>query len=88
MLRWFIENRVASNLLMIAIILGGVLSMPLLEREVMPGIPLDMIQIDVDTLAPVRPRSKSVSVYASKKPYMTLRASSRSPPKPWLGGVV
>jgi multidrug efflux pump subunit AcrB len=48
MLRWFIDNRVASNLLMIAIILGGVLSMPLLEREVMPGIPLDMIQVDVE----------------------------------------
>jgi multidrug efflux pump subunit AcrB len=48
MIRWFAENRVAANLLMIAIILGGVLSLPLLDREVMPGIPLDMIQIDVD----------------------------------------
>jgi len=48
MLRWFTENKVASNLLMIAIVLGGVLSLPLLDREVMPGIPLDMIQIDVD----------------------------------------
>ncbi len=48
MLRWFTENRVASNLLMIAIILGGLLSLPLLDREVMPGIPLDMIQIDVN----------------------------------------
>ncbi|MEE4185567.1 MAG: efflux RND transporter permease subunit [Gammaproteobacteria bacterium] len=48
MIRWFAENRVAANLLMIAIILGGVSSLPLLDREVMPGIPLDMIQIDVD----------------------------------------
>ncbi|MCP4001242.1 MAG: efflux RND transporter permease subunit [Gammaproteobacteria bacterium] len=48
MLRWFTENKVASNLLMIAIILGGVLSLPLLDREVMPGIPLDMIQVNVD----------------------------------------
>ena len=48
MIRWFVENRVAANLLMIAIILGGVLSLPLLDREVMPGIPLDMIQIDVE----------------------------------------
>jgi multidrug efflux pump subunit AcrB len=48
MLRWFTENKVASNLLMIAIILGGILSLPLLEREVMPGIPLDMIQVNVD----------------------------------------
>jgi len=48
MLRWFTENRVASNLLMIAIILGGVLSLPLLEREVMPGIPLDMVQVNVE----------------------------------------
>ena len=48
MIRWFAENRVAANLLMIAIILGGVLSLPLLDREVMPGIPLDMIQIDVE----------------------------------------
>ncbi|MCH5372634.1 MAG: efflux RND transporter permease subunit, partial [Planctomycetes bacterium] len=48
MLRWFIENKVASNLLMIAIALGGVLTLPLLDREVMPGIPLDIIQINVD----------------------------------------
>jgi multidrug efflux pump subunit AcrB len=48
MLRWFTENKVASNLLMIAIIIGGLTSLPLLDREVMPGIPLDMIQIDVD----------------------------------------
>ena len=48
MLRWFTENKVASNLLMIAIILGGLLSLPLLDREVMPGIPLDMVQIDVE----------------------------------------
>jgi multidrug efflux pump subunit AcrB len=48
MLRWFTENKVASNLLMIAILLGGVLSLPLLDREVMPGIPLDMIQVNVD----------------------------------------
>jgi len=48
MLRWFTENSVASNLLMIAIVLGGLLSLPLLDREVMPGIPLDMVQINVD----------------------------------------
>jgi len=48
MLRWFIENKVAANLLMIAIIVGGFLSLPLLDREVMPGIPLDMIQVNVD----------------------------------------
>ncbi len=48
MLRWFTDNQVASNLLMIAIILGGILSLPLLDREVMPGIPLDMIQVDID----------------------------------------
>jgi multidrug efflux pump subunit AcrB len=48
MIRWFTENKVASNLLMIAIMVGGVTSLPLLDREVMPGIPLDMIQIDVE----------------------------------------
>ena len=48
MIRWFTENKVASNLLMIAIILGGLLSLPLLDREVMPGIPLDIINIDVE----------------------------------------
>jgi multidrug efflux pump subunit AcrB len=48
MIRWFTENKVASNLLMIAIALGGILSLPLLDREVMPGIPLDMINIDVE----------------------------------------
>lgn len=48
MIRWFIDNKVASNLLMLAIIIGGILTMPMLDREVMPGIPLDMIQVDVD----------------------------------------
>ena len=48
MLRWFTENNVASNLLMIAIMVGGVLSLPLLDREVMPGVPLDMINVDVE----------------------------------------
>jgi multidrug efflux pump subunit AcrB len=48
MLRWFTENAVASNLLMIAIVAGGLLSLPLLDREVMPGIPLDMVQVNVD----------------------------------------
>ena len=48
MIRWFTENKVASNLLMIAIAVGGILSLPLLDREVMPGIPLDMINIDVE----------------------------------------
>jgi len=48
MIRWFTENKVASNLLMIAIAIGGLMSLPILDREVMPGIPLDMINIDVD----------------------------------------
>lgn len=48
MLRWFIDNKVAANLLMIAILLGGLLSLPLLDREVMPGIPLDIIQVNVE----------------------------------------
>ena len=48
MLRWFTENKVASNLLMIAIMIGGILSLPLLDREVMPGVPLDMINVEVD----------------------------------------
>ena len=47
MIRWFTDNKVAANLLMIAIALGGILSLPLLDREVMPGVPLDMINIDV-----------------------------------------
>jgi multidrug efflux pump subunit AcrB len=48
MLRWFIDNKVAANLLMIAIMVGGLLSLPLLDREVMPGIPLDIIQVNVE----------------------------------------
>ncbi len=48
MIRWFTENKVASNLLMIAIAIGGLMSLPLLDREVMPAVPLDMITIDVN----------------------------------------
>jgi len=47
-IRWFVDNKVASNLLMIAIIVGGLTALPVLDREVMPAIPLDMIQVNVD----------------------------------------
>ncbi len=47
LLAWFVHNRVASNLLMWSLIIGGLLALPQLHREEFPNIEEDIISIVV-----------------------------------------
>lgn len=50
LIAWFAENHVATNLLMILIIVGGVVSLPLLRTEVFPVVSSDEIIVSVSYL--------------------------------------
>ena len=43
---WFARNRVAANLLMLVLLVGGALMMPAVQREVFPQVDLDMIIVE------------------------------------------
>ncbi len=47
LINWFAKNPVAANLMMIAIILGGLMSIPSLNREIMPSMPAKLIEVSV-----------------------------------------
>ncbi|MCB1616041.1 MAG: efflux RND transporter permease subunit [Pseudomonadales bacterium] len=44
-IKWFCETPVAANLLMIIILIGGLLGMKLLDKEVFPSIPLEAVTV-------------------------------------------
>ena len=46
-INWFAHNPVAANLMMIAIIFGGFMSVSTLNREIMPSMPSKFIQVSV-----------------------------------------
>jgi multidrug efflux pump subunit AcrB len=46
-LTWMAKNSVASNLLMFALILGGLLFLPFIKQEVFPEFALDMVTVQV-----------------------------------------
>ncbi len=50
LIAWFAENHVAANLLMILIVVGGVVSLPLLRTEVFPVITPNEISVRVSYL--------------------------------------
>jgi len=45
---WFVRNPVAANLLMFAIVAGGVLTLPQIKQEVFPEVELGMVSVSVD----------------------------------------
>ena len=45
--RWFVHNSVASNMVMIFIIIAGALTIPLIKMEVFPAIEVDIVNITV-----------------------------------------
>lgn len=47
LINWFASNPVAANLMMIAIIFGGFMSMSTLNREIMPSMPSKFIEVSV-----------------------------------------
>ncbi|MDJ0847996.1 MAG: efflux RND transporter permease subunit [Myxococcota bacterium] len=44
---WFAHHRVAANLLMVAIVAGGLLTLPTITREVFPDITPDLVSVRV-----------------------------------------
>ena len=42
---WFAQHRVAANLLMAVFVVGGLLSLPELDRHIYPPIPLEQVKI-------------------------------------------
>ena len=47
LIRWFVSNKVVSNLLMILIIVTGATTIPMLKMEVFPEIDLNIISVSV-----------------------------------------
>jgi len=47
LIQWFIDNPVAANLLMVVIIIGGIFSLPNMNKEVFPGVETNVIQVSV-----------------------------------------
>ena len=47
LIKWFVHNPVAANLMMLAILIGGFLTLPTFNREIMPSMPAESIRISV-----------------------------------------
>ncbi len=47
---WFANNRVAANLLMVVIVIGGLVTLPAIKQEVFPEFSLDLINVAVPYL--------------------------------------
>ena len=45
LIKWFVSNKVVSNLLMILIIVTGATTIPMLKMEVFPEIDLNIISV-------------------------------------------
>ena len=47
MIEWFARNHVAANLLMAVLVIGGLLTIPILGQEMVPDVDLDIITVTV-----------------------------------------
>ena len=47
---WFIHNPVASNLLMMILLMGGLLALPTIHQEEFPNIEVDAVQVKIPYL--------------------------------------
>ena len=57
-IRWFAENGVAANLVMILIIAGGLVSVFTIKQEVFPEFSADIVTVGCPTRAPPPKRSR------------------------------
>ena len=72
LIRWFVSNKVVSNLLMILIIVTGATTIPMLKMEVFPEIDLNIISVS--------------AVYPGATPSDDLLALKVSPGKAYVRG--
>lgn len=47
LIRWFVNNTVAANMVMLFILVAGLLTLPRIRMEVFPDINVDVISISV-----------------------------------------
>ncbi len=45
---WFIQNPVASNLLMVVLVVGGLMALPTIRQEEFPSVEVDLIRVSVE----------------------------------------
>ena len=45
---WFIRNPVASNLLMVVLVLGGLLALPQIHQEEFPSVDVEVVRISIE----------------------------------------
>ena len=45
--RWFVQNKVAANMMMIFIIIAGFVTIPYIKMEVFPAIEVDVINVSI-----------------------------------------
>ena len=50
LIAWWAQNRVAANILLVVIMAGGLLSIPILKKEIFPDFATDMITVSVEYL--------------------------------------
>lgn len=47
LIHWWVSNPIAANLLMLMVLVGGLTSLPDLDKEMFPKIPRDVVQVEV-----------------------------------------
>jgi len=45
---WFIQNPVASNLMMVVLVVGGLMALPSIRQEEFPSVDVDLIRVSVE----------------------------------------
>ena len=45
---WFIVNPVASNLLMVVLVLGGLMALPIIHQEEFPSVDVNVVRVSVE----------------------------------------
>ena len=79
---WFARNHVAANLLMALMIIGGVVSLPVIQQRAFPEIEVDVSASNVVYLGAARKKSNKASASGSRRRSTASTASrrSRAPP--------
>ena len=71
--RWFVQNKVAANMMMIFIIIAGFVTIPYSKMEVFPAIEVDVINVSIVYPGASHLILKNLYVYVSKNDYKVLR---------------
>ena len=84
-IRWFANNSVAANLLMIVMVLGGISGALTTNQEEFPNSKLRLLTFSYRIWAPHRSRLRKLYVFALKRPLKALRGSKGYTAQPSRG---